>query len=150
MKKKFVLMLLLIMFIIFVAIYFLDNRKGVDQTYLLPSDYEGCVVIYYDMKDAPALEINNNEIVYVVPADGIIYTSSPMDFGWVNTKQSGAFQLEAYYVDKRDKKIKQLSQEQIRFGANGSMQDEHSVQDYYYQLFGSERIGERGCPEIGG
>lgn len=150
MKKKFGLMLLLIIFIIFGAIYFLDNRKGIDQTYLLPIDYEGCVVIYYDRKDAPALEIKNNEIVYDVPADGIIYTSSPMDFGWVNTKQSGAFQLEAYYVDKRGKKIEQLSQEQIHFGANGSMQDEGSIQDFYYQLFGSERIAKRGCPEIGG
>ncbi|MEI2358543.1 DUF6843 domain-containing protein, partial [Mesobacillus zeae] len=91
----------LALFFIGVMYRFVVNQVGVDQAYLLPSEFEGCVVINYNVKDALPLKIENNEIIYKVPKSGIIDTSSPSDFGWVNEKHSGAYQLSAFYVDEK-------------------------------------------------
>ena len=144
MKLKISLLILLILITGLTYIWIQDNKKGVDQIYLLPDDFEGCAIIYYDIKDAPPLKIENNTITYDVPEDGIILTSSPMDFGWVNKNHSGSYQLYAYYVDKNGKKVRELPQENIQFGATGS----NDEQDFYYQFFGREGIEERGCPAV--
>jgi hypothetical protein len=128
---------------------FLVNQKGVDQTYLLPLGFEGCVVINYNVDGAKPLKIENNEIVYKVPKSGILYTSSPFDFGWVNEKHSGAYQLRAFYVDEKGEIIEELPQEKIRFGANGATQEEGKPEKhYFYQIFGSEEIENKGCPAL--
>ena len=134
------------------AVFLLYEEEGVDQTYLLPEGYEGCVVIRYDIPDAPKLKIENNEIVYRVPEDGIIETSSPYDYGWVNDEHSGAFQLKAFYIDKEGKRTAQLPEEEIGFGANGASQKDEGEQEeeYYYQYFGPETGGNQACPQMGG
>ncbi|MDZ5472944.1 hypothetical protein SM124_14595 [Bacillus sp. 31A1R] len=127
----------------------LVNQEGVDQTYLLPSGYEGCVVINYNVKGAPPLKIENNIITYKVPPNGIINTSSPSDFGWVNEKHSGAYQLRAFYVDEKGEILEELPQEKIRFGAIGASQEVGKAEKhYYYQIFGSEEVENRGCPDL--
>ena len=97
----------LALFFIGVMYRFVVNQVGVDQgvdkIYLLPSEFEGCVVINYNVKGALPLKIENNEIIYKVPKSGIIDTSSPSDFGWVNEKYSGAYQLSTFYVDEKEK-----------------------------------------------
>lgn len=129
---------------------FIANQDGVDQTYLLPLGFEGCVVINYNVKGATPLKIENNEIVYKVPKTGVLYTSSPSDFGWVNKKHSGAYQLHAFYVDEKGEKIEELPQEKIRFGANGATQEEGKPEKHHsYQIFGSEDIENKGCPALG-
>lgn len=127
----------------------IGNQEGVDQTYLLPLGFEGCVVINYNVKGAEPLLIENNEIVYKVPETGIIHTSSPSDFGWVNKKHSGAYQLRAFYVDEKEEIVEELPQEKIRFGANGAFQEEGKPEkQYFYQIFGSEEIENKGCPAL--
>ncbi|WP_077617489.1 DUF6843 domain-containing protein [Litchfieldia sinesaloumensis] len=129
---------------------FFFNQKGVDQTYLLPLDFEGCVVINYNVEGAEPLKIENNEIIYKIPKNGILYTSSPFDFGWVNDKHSGAYQSRAYYVDERGEILEELPQEKIRFGANGASQVEGKTEKhYYYQIFGSKETEDEGCPALG-
>lgn len=147
-KTKIAIVMLILIFL--GALYkLLDNQEGVDQTYLLPLGFEGCVVINYNVDGAKPLKIENNEIIYRVPKSGIIYTSSPFDFGWVNEKHSGVYQLRAFYVDQEGEIIEKLPQEQIRFGANGAVQDEGKREEhYYYQIFGSEEIENKGCPAI--
>ncbi|MEN8698539.1 DUF6843 domain-containing protein [Bacillus infantis] len=125
-------------------------QEGVDQTYLLPSGFEGCVVINYNVKGARPLKINNNEIVYNVPKSGVLNTSSPSDFGWINEQHSGAYQLRAFYVDEKGERIEELDQEKIRFGANGAAQEEGKPErQYFYQIFGSEDTESKGCPVLG-
>ncbi|WP_077212529.1 DUF6843 domain-containing protein [Bacillus dakarensis] len=129
---------------------FIVNPEGVDQTYLLPSGFEGCVVINYSVDGAKPLKIENNEIVYKVPKSGILNTSSPFDFGWVNEKHSGAYQLRAFYVNEKGEIIEELPQEKIRFGATGASQEEGKPEKhYFYQIFGAEEIENKGCPALG-
>lgn len=129
---------------------FADSSKpGVDQTYLLPMGFEGCVLVNYKMEGAPPLKIEDNEIVYQVPDDGIIYTSSPADFGWVSKEHSGPHQTRAFYVDEAGNAVQELPLEKIRFGANGSMQEDGKLEKTYsYQLFGSEEVEREGCPAL--
>ncbi|MCA1035816.1 MULTISPECIES: DUF6843 domain-containing protein [Bacillus] len=136
--------------IILVTVYrLIAIQEGVDQTYLLPMGFEGCVVINYNVKGARPLKIDNNEIVYKVPKSGVLNTSSPSDFGWVNEQHSGGYQLRAFYVDGKGNKIKELHQEKIRFGANGAAQEEGKPErQYSYQIFGSEDIENKGCPAL--
>ncbi len=136
--------------IILVTVYrLIAIQEGVDQTYLLPMGFEGCVVINYNVKGARPLKIDNNEIVYKVPKSGVLNTSSPSDFGWVNEQHSGGYQLRAFYVDGKGNKIKELHQEKIRLGANGAAQEEGKPErQYSYQIFGSEDIENKGCPAL--
>lgn len=83
-------------------------------------------------------------ITYEVPENGIISTSSPMEFGWVSKNNSGSSQLHAYYVDDNGDKIRKLTDEEMQFGATGSIDE----QNFYYQFFGPEGIEERGCPAV--
>jgi hypothetical protein len=137
--------------ILLVTVYrFIAIDEGVDQTYLLPSGFEGCVVINYNVKGAKPLKVDNNEIVYNVPKGGILNTSSPSDFGWVNEQHSGAYQLRAFYVDEKGERIEELPQEKIRFGANGAAQEEGKPErEYFYQIFGSVDTESEGCPVLG-
>lgn len=121
MKVKIGIVVLYFVVVGAICLFFNSDQQGVDQTYLLPNGFEGCVVINYDVKDAKPLQIENNEIIYKVPKDGIINTSSPMEFGWVNEKLSGAHELKAFYVDESGKKIKELPEDKIRFAAIGSV-----------------------------
>jgi hypothetical protein len=127
----------------------LDHKKGIDQVYLLPEGFKGCAVIFYDKKDAPPLKIENNEITYEFPETGILYTSSPMEFGWANKENSGAYQLRAFYIDENGNKISAVSDGDIRFGATGSFQEEgKKEQTFYYQIFGDEKTEDLGCPAV--
>lgn len=83
-------------------------------------------------------------ITYEVPENGIIFTSSPMKFGWVSNNHSGSYQSHAYYVDDNGDKVRELTDEEMQFGATGSIDE----QDFYYQFFGPEGIEERGCPAV--
>ncbi|WP_047983238.1 DUF6843 domain-containing protein [Ornithinibacillus californiensis] len=139
-----------VLFLIYIGLIFsfIVSREGVDQTYLLPSGFEGCVVIYYDAQDALPLKIENNEIVYRVPKSGVIYTSSPYDFGWISEEGSGSAQIRAFYVDQQGEVIEELPQEKIRFGALGGRGDGKYAKYYYYQIFGSKEMEDKGCHEL--
>ncbi|WP_213421276.1 DUF6843 domain-containing protein [Bhargavaea massiliensis] len=127
----------------------IDSEPGVNETFLLPMGFEGCVLINYEVEGAPPLRIEGNEIVYRVPDDGIIDTSSPIDFGWVSKENSGSYRLRAFYVDQAGNKVQELSQEKIRFGANGSVKEEGKPErTHYYQLFGDEEVEAEGCPAV--
>lgn len=145
MKIKIGFTIFILLVVIFAFILINDNRKGVDQTYILPLNYEGCVIIYYDIENAPPLEMVDNMITYEVPEDGIIKTSSPMEFGWVSRNHSGSYQLHAFYIDKNGNKVRELTHDEMPFGATGSMESEEKVQHYYMQFFGPDGIENKGC-----
>ena len=51
----------------------ISNRVSAKTvTYLIPENFEGGVVIVYAQKDGVTPEITENEIVFAIPADGIL------------------------------------------------------------------------------
>lgn len=137
-----------IMFIGNLILFIATSQKGADETYLLPEGFEGCVVINYEVQGAPPLELKNDEIVYHVPEDGVINTSSPLELGWVNKDYSGPNREKAFYVDKQGNQIKELPQEQIHSGMTGSTtwHENQPERIQQYVLFGSEDMASQGCP----
>ena len=49
--------------------------------YLIPSSYEGVVVVLYDQPGFPAIPTKDGYLVYKFPDDGIIITSSKPQYG---------------------------------------------------------------------
>lgn len=149
MKSKIGMTLLIL--ILLGAIYkFITNQDGVDKTFLLPNDFEGCVFINYNVEGASPLKIKDNEIIYKVPESGIIYTSSPSEFGFANKEHSGWFELNAFYVDENDEIIEKLPQEKIRSAGIVSTQEEGKPEkEYSYRIFGSKEIQDKGCSTVG-
>ncbi|MEA3319670.1 MAG: hypothetical protein U9Q88_06550 [Bacillota bacterium] len=98
-KKK--LLFIVILFGGLLSYFFLDERKtpGVDEVFLLPEGFQGCIYIYHNLPGEEELEIVDNKVVYEVPENGRILTSSPqnflVNFGWhkiyvQNTNDEGA------------------------------------------------------------
>ncbi|EDL66492.1 DUF6843 domain-containing protein [Bacillus sp. SG-1] len=79
-KKRFIFLFIAVGLIsLFV---FLHNRPSadVDEVFLLPEGFKGCVYIHYNQPDGQKLEVTDKKIFYNVPRSGIIHTSSPADF----------------------------------------------------------------------
>ena len=121
------------------------GQKSMDAKYLLPSGFKGCAKVIYNVKDAPPLTSKDNEIIYNVPKNGIIYTSSPSTFGWVNGKDTG-HQVNAFYVDNNGKVIEKLPEEKIRFGANREIEEDGKPKvEMFFQIFGTKEDEDKGC-----
>lgn len=152
MRKKFgisisILILCFVGYIIFEQI--IGGQKGMDEKYLLPSGFKGCVTIEYDVKDAAPLTIKDNEIIYKVPKNGIIQTSSPSTLGWTNEKTSGSYKINAFYVDEKGKTIEKLPQEKVRFGGNRTIEEDGKPKvEIFYQIFGTKEDEEKACSNI--
>lgn len=67
--------------------------SGVKQSrYLVPQGYTGWVRIYFDIEGAPAAERQGDAIIYRVPANGRLLTSTPND-------ESNGSDMRFFYYD---------------------------------------------------
>jgi hypothetical protein len=53
---------------------------------LIPENYTGWVRIEFDVQGAPPLAKEGGEYVITIPADGILRTSSPEQYGWAHDR----------------------------------------------------------------
>lgn len=136
-NKKSVLFLVgFIVCVTYAYLYLIPEKVGVDQYYRLPENFLGCVVIYYDVANAPALQIEGNEVVYEVPEDGVIYTSSALDEWWVTKNHSGSHRVRADYLNSQGDVVKTLPENWLKTAHTGAHQrfldDENSMQEQQY------------------
>lgn len=68
--------------VLLVALFFLFlvnscsiRAKSADVIYLIPKNFEGGVVIFYDQKDGITPDFNGTEYVFIIPKDDVIKTS---------------------------------------------------------------------------
>ncbi|WP_342664001.1 DUF6843 domain-containing protein [Peribacillus kribbensis] len=87
-------------------------KEGPKEVFYIPESMNQCVGIVHDWKGAPPLHIKNNTIIYRIPENGILKTSSPANFGFEPENNSGWHEIKYYYVDKNRKAIKELTREQ--------------------------------------
>lgn len=57
------------------------GQQSAPSKYLIPHDYEGVVVTVYDQAGFPPLPVSDGYIVHRYPPDGILITSSSMEYG---------------------------------------------------------------------
>lgn len=71
-------------FTIFIGIISLSacEKRRTPVRHLIPAGYEGVVITVYSQKGFPDLPIENGYLVCRYPSDGILITSTPMEFGW--------------------------------------------------------------------
>ncbi len=100
----------------------LFQQKRDPSLFLLPDGYEGVVTVNFGQKGYPPLEHEGNYIVFPIPKDGVLNTSTPEpEYGWA---------LDKYvYVDEQGQR-RELSSESIQGGGIGNaqiMKDGHMV-----------------------
>jgi hypothetical protein len=57
------------------------NKKG-NRDFYLPRDYAGWVMVCYEVPDAPPLPVKDEVQQLIIPANGILETSSKLEIGW--------------------------------------------------------------------
>jgi hypothetical protein len=50
--------------------------------FLIPEDYVGWVEVKYGETNAPALQMNNGTFICQIPDNGLLSTSSSLEYGW--------------------------------------------------------------------
>jgi hypothetical protein len=58
------------------------EKQRRSSRYLIPDGYIGWVKVYFKVKDAPALPIEDGFYLFKFPASGVLTTSSEMEYGW--------------------------------------------------------------------
>ncbi len=66
---------LLLLLLLIVIVGMMNNPKR--NRYLIPEKFYGTVYVYYNVKDAPPLPMEDGFRLIVVPENGIVRTSSP-------------------------------------------------------------------------
>ncbi|WP_285616180.1 DUF6843 domain-containing protein [Pseudobacillus badius] len=125
MKTKWFLSSIILFIVIGGLVYmFITKDKRYSVSYKLPSGFKGCAIVVYDADDAPALEIKDQNITYRFNDEGVLYTSSPADFGWEGEKDSGFHETTYIYVDEKGKQVSELSTEDIIGHNKGSYEND--------------------------
>ncbi|WAA09872.1 DUF6843 domain-containing protein [Fervidibacillus albus] len=85
--------------LMFIPAYWLfsSEEKISEQNYYLPEGFEGCALIFYNVEGAPPLKLTDEGVInYHFNEDGILFTSSPEDFGWEGKDSSGFYKANYY------------------------------------------------------
>ncbi|MCM3638963.1 hypothetical protein M3152_14765 [Sporosarcina luteola] len=97
--------------------------------YHLPEGFKGCVNIYFNQPNEKELEIVDDTLLFVVPKQGDILTSSTYkfitDLGWHKEK--------AFYVDKDGKPVNEINTTEFPIGgyiSNGNPLSERIIRTF--------------------
>lgn len=60
------------------------EKKRTPERHLISFDYEGVVITIYDQPEFPELPVRDGYRVYEYPEDGILITSSSLEYGWAS------------------------------------------------------------------
>jgi hypothetical protein len=58
------------------------HTRGENETFLLPKDFTGMVIVLFNQKDGQPPKYENRRRVYEIPKDGILRTQFPFNEGW--------------------------------------------------------------------
>lgn len=151
MKKPIIIGLAIILAALSIWFFLFREKEGRDEVYLIPEGYTGCVVIAYDQPNEPSLRIINDKLVYKIPENGILKTSSHYGFGWLYKDDSGWFNAKYFYVNDEGKKVKEIPQENIDYEyytseTDGSGKEDSSLYSFYLARSKEEIPESVKCP----
>lgn len=87
-----------IILITLVLSLFSGCSQTVQETFLIPSGFEGRINVVFNQPNANPIPVENGRRVYNIPADGILITSSKLE--------TGILDQDYYYVDNIGNKEK--------------------------------------------
>jgi hypothetical protein len=123
---KIVSVLLLLLLVVFFLV--IGEEERTDDIYLIPEGYQGDILVFYNVKDAPEVKQEDGFEVHVINTEGYFVTSTPdMDYGTVTDKY--------YYVDEKGNRTP-ISKECVSlFGTGGYSTSENEEVDLIYTGF---------------
>ena len=83
--------------LIYVAISFY-NSFATSETYLIPDNYKGPVIVIFNQADGQAKEFEGGRRLYKIPSSGVLFSQFKDEQGWINQ--------EYYYVTATGKRKK--------------------------------------------
>jgi hypothetical protein len=108
-----------------------QEQQRRSSRYLISEGYVGWVRINFNVKDAPALSIEDGYYLFKFSSDGKLNTSSNMEYGWGND--------EYYYYSgntRKELKVTVWGGGGMIWGAsNGAAQSAQGTDEPPYQLF---------------
>ncbi|WP_223592503.1 DUF6843 domain-containing protein [Neobacillus bataviensis] len=126
-----------------------NSEKETNQIYLIPSGYEGSIVVYYDVSKEPPLKKEGKFSVIPVKVEklealadtdieqyGITLTSTPMN------DEGATINDKYYYVDETGKRT-EIDQYCTSYGSNGSFSADDEKEIQYRTL----QITKTNCSE---
>ncbi len=120
-KKNLFITLLVTVVILSIIVIQLASRvvttNDYDELFILEPGFDGCVYIHYNQVGNEELQVTNDRIVYKVPADGRIYTSSTSNFG-----ELGWHSIYVQYEDNPENRLDVSSS--VKSGITGSGEKE--------------------------
>ncbi|MDN7245641.1 DUF6843 domain-containing protein [Planococcus shenhongbingii] len=117
-----------------------EDRELV-YTYLIPEDFTGCAWIRYGQPGAKPLEITNDEVIFKIPENGILHTSTDYD------SVAYVYTTKVFSVNEQGEPIKQLINEYDLPPSTGYQFDDQNPGDVTSINFDSS---EEGCRFIEG
>lgn len=78
--EKIIIMSFGFSILMMVGLWLMDKED--DREFYLPPGYEGWVTIRYEVADAPPLGYQDGNLQIVIPANGVVETSSRLTVGW--------------------------------------------------------------------
>ena len=84
---KVILSILLAGSIIWLTLFIIEKSNKTDDIYLIPKGGKGDVLVFYNIKGVPRVEIEDGYEVHIINEKGYFVTSKPdMDYGTVTDK----------------------------------------------------------------
>jgi|SRR5579863_1117958 len=80
---------LTVVFVIGLAVWVgVSARHSTQRTsrFLIPEGYTGWVRVEFEVQGAPPLPMEAGNYVFTIPADGVLRTSSPEQYGWARDR----------------------------------------------------------------
>ncbi|WP_456363739.1 DUF6843 domain-containing protein [Priestia aryabhattai] len=140
MKKIIIIVGSIILVLGAIYYFFIREVRGTDETFLIPQGFTGCVGIYYDQEGAKPLVKKEDKIIYTIPKSGKLKTSSPQNFGWARTEDSGWHNQTFYYVNEEGKRVEKIPDEKIGYQyTNESYSDSTGKTLRSYTFYVSEK-----------
>lgn len=115
MRNAIIIVSAIILSLTAIYFFFIRGIRGMNEVFLIPEGFTGCVGIYYNQKGAKSLIKKEKKIVYEIPENGKLMTSSPQNFGWAKENESGGYDATFYYVNNKGEKTQKISHEKIGY-----------------------------------
>jgi hypothetical protein len=116
------------------------QERRTPARFLIPHDYEGVVITVFGQEGYPELPLVDGFRIHDYPADGILITSSPPEFGWASDEVFDVL-ADGTYRDLLDKLESGVGARRERFSATGSYSGSRiaGTLQYYYKAVGTEK-----------
>ena len=99
-KILFIIMPIACWFPGFLALIYFGNAHATPQTFLIPQNFRGEIILYYGEPCGQELKKEDGRYIYLIPQNGLMIIRNPIEYGIINQ--------EYYFINAKKQKISKL------------------------------------------